>query len=400
MKYLRRITGGALTTAVALAAGTACEPGSITEARDQLKRGGLRTLELMVVVTQDSVVVADFLPEDVDTVIGGISGVAIDRQTFIVPAVASFLVPVEFGGNAIDFGDFEDAVRDATINVAQARLVLKNDSAQQVVLSNVIVGVVELNPDGSVPLDAGGAPVFDTTATGVPRFVAVADPGSTVLTVPGNGTDTVDLDAALVVDGLVDLVLDGRRAAVVITGSGSGGGFPVTFLVGTMDLVVLLDLTLPGAGVELSSNTVQDGAELDAADAEQVAERVTKATFTATVVNGTPFAVDIDLAFLDGDLGEADLFALPGAVVIPRITLSGASVDAAGRVTAPATTTVTISLTGTQLQPLLREQFTSRSRISIRASAGAGGRAVVRPGDIVRFDARVAITIQAGGENQ
>lgn len=386
----------ALGTTLGLAA---CQPESITAARDQLARGGARTLQIQVPITVDSLLIDEFIPDDVDTVIDGVFGATLDQQAFVIPVVDSFLVPIEFTPLDVDFGDFEDAIRDATINSAKAQIVLTNDSAQAITLANYTIGVTRLNPDGSVPLDAGGVPVYDTTATGVPRVITIADsPGDTILTVAANTTDTVEVDAGAIVDGVVHLVLDSVRTAVVVTGSGSGGGFPFAIMPARMQLVVLIDLTLPSQGIEFATDTTLDGAELSAEDAQQIADRVVVSSITASIVNSAPFGVEVDIAFVAGEVPGDEVFTAPNAVILSPITVAGSTVGTDGIVSAAATDAVEIALTGPQTQPLLTDRFTSRTRIRLVAGQGSNGRAVVRPGDVVVFDARAAITIQAGSD--
>ncbi|HEX9730174.1 MAG TPA: hypothetical protein VGA37_16890 [Gemmatimonadales bacterium] len=374
----------------------ACKPESVTAARDQLRRGGERTFELRLTVTDDSIITDDFLPVDADTVIDGILGIAIDQQPFVVPAVDSFMVPVEPPADAFDFGDFEEPVRNAVIEQARARLILTNDSAQQVVLTDFVFGVVELNPDGSVPRLPDGTPRYDTTDAGLSRAVPVTDPGVADFTIAGNSTAVADVEAGIVIDGLVNLVLDDRRGAMVMSGSGSGGGTPVTLLGATVDLVVLMDLTLPSAGVVFETSQSLDGAEFDVLDARQVAERITAAGISAQLVNGTPYEVDIEFAFAEGDLGEEDLFLDPTAVIVGPIPVAGGTVDSAGRVLEPGTNEAVLTLSGIQTVPLLGDRFTVRSRITIRG-ASSTNRAVLRPGDMVRFLASVLLSINSGG---
>lgn len=394
---------GRLTSARALAtvglllvAVSACQPGSVTEARDQLKRGGERTFSLTLPVTIDSAVVEDFLGGVNDTVVNGVLGVPIDRQSLNVPVIPSFLAATPVSATAVDFAEFEDAVRDATIASSPARVRLTNLNGQAATLSNVVVGVVALNPDGSIPVDGTGAPVYDTTGAGVPRTLDLSDPGSAVITVAAAATSSIDVEAAVIVDGVVDLILNGDRPAVVVTGDGAGpvGGF----LSVTIDMVALFDLFLPQGGVAISSNVTQAGAQLDTGDADQVADRISLASFIAVATNRTAFAVDVEIAIAEGDLGETDVFGVPGSVVISSFSLDAGTVDATGVLTNPVTDTVTIALTGVQTRPLLDSLFTASSRITLRP-VSANGRAVMRPTDVVTFNARAALTIVAG-ENQ
>lgn len=67
-----------------------CEPTSITEARDQLRRGPARTVEFTIPVAQDTVTVGELLcastttPCDTVTTLQGLMGIKIDSQTVAV----------------------------------------------------------------------------------------------------------------------------------------------------------------------------------------------------------------------------------------------------------------------------------------------------------------------------
>ena len=381
----------------ALVAVLACEPGSVTEARDQLRRGGERSFQFVLPVSLDSLTMDEFLPETVDTIVDGIFGVNLVEQIVTVPVVDSFLVPVEFSDFDVDFGDFESAIRAAVINQAKVRIRFVNDSTQPVVLSNLTVGVVTLNPDGSVPVDASGKPTYELDQTGADRAVTITDPGDTAVTIAGQTTKILEFDAATVGDGVVNLVLDSVRAAVVLSGSGSGGGSPLNLLEARVRFVILLDLTLPPEGVMFQSDTVLDGAELDMDDATQIADRVELSTFTAVVQNATPFAVTVEFAFAEGGLPGVDVFTLPGAVLLDPVVVGGSAVDTNGLVITPTVDTVQISLTGEETLPLLRDQFRTAARVTLRGATGSGGRGVLGPAEVLVFDSRAEISIRTGG---
>ncbi|MCZ6760287.1 MAG: hypothetical protein O7D29_07955, partial [Gemmatimonadetes bacterium] len=62
-----------------------CEPETITEARDQLNRGGERIVRLSVAIKNDTITIGKFLPED-DTVTtaSGLIGIKVDVDTVTV----------------------------------------------------------------------------------------------------------------------------------------------------------------------------------------------------------------------------------------------------------------------------------------------------------------------------
>ena len=66
--------------AVTLAA-AACEPSTITAAKDQLGRGGARTFSLTVPISQDTIKAASVLGSDTATTASGVLAKKLDPQT-------------------------------------------------------------------------------------------------------------------------------------------------------------------------------------------------------------------------------------------------------------------------------------------------------------------------------
>jgi hypothetical protein len=84
-------------------------------------------------------------------------------------------------------------------------------------------------------------------------------------------------------------------------------------------------------------------------------------------------------------------------VVLSTISLSSPTVNAQGFVTTSSTSTVTISLTGTQARQLAGDKFSATVRARLLPGAGAGGRGAVRATDEISLDSRARIVLRAGG---
>lgn len=301
----------------------------------------------------------------------------------------------------VDFGDFEDAVRAATLNEATITLHLTNEAAAPAELTGFTVGLVELDATGAVPRDTAGNPRYETDGTGAPLVVGVTDPGAPTLPLARNGSATVLLDAPALVDRMVSLILDDRRAAVVAAGSTIvGDGQPAAIAAGDgvrvrFEVTVGLDITLPDSGATVTRNTVFDGLGFETADADQIEARLLDAAVTSAVLNGMPYAVTVDIAFIEGDRGEVDVFTLPGHVAVAAVSVAAPTVDPTGRATALAADSVALALTGTDVRALLGDQVTATVRVRIQPAA-TGGRAVLRPADPVTVDARVRVRLRGG----
>jgi hypothetical protein len=307
----------------------------------------------------------------------------------------------------LDLGDLEDAIDSSTIENATISLSIGNGNDVQAVLSAFNLGVVNLDAAGNVPRDGFGNPLFEEDAGGTPILVAVADPGETTLTLAASRTSNVDLDAAPLLDRLVHLLLDDERAAIVAAGNvivGDGSQARVTrtdsVSVG-MGVTLGLDFTIPPTGVSFTRNTIQTGLELDPEDADQLVERLESAGVVTDAVNNTPFGVEVDIAFVEGSVGEdVDIFSYPGAVILNTIALSAPTVDAQGLVATPSSTTVSVLLTGEQARQLTGENISASVRARLLPGTGGGGRGAIRATDEISLNTQARIVLSAGGGGQ
>ena len=190
-----------VATGVALAV-TACEPASITEARDQLARGEERLAAYVLPVAADTITVFeildDFLDTDPVTLADDVLAFAADEQLYTVgtglaiggqsgvldPTVLNFVTRQwrEVTKGSLNLGEFDSAARDATINRALTALFVDNDADAPLALDNFNLGVVRLDATGQ-PLEDGGGNLLYETDGGVAILVPVADPGGSTWTV-------------------------------------------------------------------------------------------------------------------------------------------------------------------------------------------------------------------------
>lgn len=303
----------------------------------------------------------------------------------------------------IDFGDLQDAIKSAHLNDAVAALTLRNTAQTPVLLDHMKLGVVKVNASGQLLRDGLGNPLYERDSLGNPILVNLAPAGQTTLLLPRTSTTALSLQMGPLVDRLVHLLLGNTRAAVVAAGSAvAGDGQPSRITradsasVG-FRLTVGLDLTLPDSGIVFTRVEYADGAKLKANDSATVVNRLVRASATADVVNGTPFGMSVELAVVrDSVASTLDVFTLPGHTLLGPIVVAGSPVDANGRVTIPASSTSSLSLTGTDVVPLMGDRFTIALRIRLRPPPG--GRGAVRTTDRIIVSARANVELSGGGQ--
>lgn len=319
----------------------------------------------------------------------------VDVEDFVVVSTADF-----------DFDDFEDAIRDATINDAPATLVIGNTSGVPITLQNFTMSVAQIDPaTGEPQRDMNGDFILELDGTGSPLGVLVSDPGDTVLAIARAGSKTVTVDLAPVADRIIDLAIDNGTSALVATGTAvAGDGSSSTIgrsdiVDFSVDLVIGLDLNLPPAGVTFQLNEVEAGAELDPDDADDIASRVGSAGVSSFVTNGTPFALLIEVAFVEGSAGlDVDVFQRADRVELTPVTVAAPAVDAQGVVTTPTTSQVSIALTGAQLRQTLGDFVSASIRITLLPGAGGGGRTAVRATDEILLNVFADAEIVGGSQ--
>lgn len=311
----------------------------------------------------------------------------------------------EMPSTSVDFGDFGDAVKDSGthINDAVASLTVRNTAATPLSLVGFTLGAVQLDAAGNLKTKTGGGLDYELDTGGQPILINVADPGKTTLSIARSATTAVSLQAAPLIDRVVHLILNNKRVAIVAAGSAQAGDGAQSRIVSTDNVAVTfaltvgLDFTLPASGVSFTRNQTQDGADLAASDANDIAARILNGGVAASVTNGTPFGLTVNVAFVDGIKDSTvDIFNTPGHVTLDSVTLAASAVDGQGRVTTPAADSVNLTMSGAQARPLLGRNFTVGVRI--RLTPPAGGRGAIRPSDQVRIFVRALLDVQGGGQ--
>ncbi len=383
-------------------ASSACEPENLTAAREQINRGGERFAEFVFPVSQEKLTIDSLLGEGRDTVIQGLVAATIDPQSLLLPPLDTFLVSAEVPPGAVDFGDIESAVRGITFNTAWTRLTMTNQSDRAFTADDLMVGVVRLTAQGEVPRE-NGTVVYETDGEGNPLVVVIEDPeGSGSVTFEPAQTRIFDRNAAPLVDRIVHLVLDGDRAGIVASGSGSlEGVLPpnllVDFLSVQVDMTVSFDVTLPDTGVVFSLNGTFSGLGLSGRDSSEVLARAVGSGVTAVLMNAMPFGMELEIAIFPADTGDTDVFTLPDHVLLSVVGIEAPAVDGNGLSLASRSDSATVALDGPQLEVLLAETVTTTARIRLLPAVGAGGRGAVRAADELQADVQARLRIRSGG---
>ena len=361
-------------------------------------------------VTAASAVISGTTATDAVVVDGGGSLVVQTLQGSLDPAKTPELTVTmeesdEIAKSQVNFGDFEDVIKNVHLNDATAALTITNQAQTPLVLSNVKLGVVRLNASGQVTRDGAGNPAYETdSTTHLPILVPLAPSGQTTLSLARGATVPLTLQMAPLVDRLVHLLLGNTRTAVVAAGTVIAGDGSPSRITRTdsarvgLTLTVGLDLALPDTGIVFTRTQYIDGPDMKAKDSATVIERLVGATAITDVVNGTPFGATVDVAIVRDSVAETvDLFTVPGHVQLGPITVAGSPVDGTGRVTTPASSSQSLTLGPADLPPLLGKRFTTRIRIRLRPPPGGGLRGAVRTTDQLIVHSHAAIEAHAGG---
>ncbi|UCG88630.1 MAG: hypothetical protein JSW71_08850 [Gemmatimonadota bacterium] len=398
-------------TAASIAGSSGCEPASISEARDQLGRGGERIAEYVLPVARDTFDVESLLDSAVVTVTSdSLLGIKLDSRSlvygvgFFAPFV-SFLdsIPIvafqEMVQNEdldqLDFGDIEDVVRQVDFNDARLRLNVTNTGDIAAVLVDFTLGVAELDASGQLALP----PVYQPLGT--PILVPVSEPGSNSLRVAANSDTSFTIQGSALVNLLVDMILDERRTALVgagiITTDSPTGQIEASDVISVeTELVAVLDFTLPDTGVVFTKNTTRDGLGVDSVEVPLLLERLQRADVITDVLNNLPFGVDLDIAFAPGDLGDGDVFANPNAVIISGIEVDTSVVNPAGQLVSGQSSTALVTLVGNEVSALLRDTFTAGVRVRVLGASTSGRRGVVRVGAAALLQSEARIQLRLG----
>ena len=401
-------SGSLVLLAGALAIG--CEPASVLEARDQLGRGGEREVEYILPVIADTFSVESLLDEEVLVATAdGLLGIRLDTRLLsygvgvFAPLVMGDSVSItahqevvqDASRNQLNFGDIDSVIRQVDINDARLHVNVSNTADIAAVLVDFNLGVAQL--------DAGGQPLAPEidSLTGMDILVPVAETGQNSLTIAANSDTSFTLQGGALVNRLVHMVLDGRRAAVVgvgiLTTDAPSGQITAADVISVQtELVAVIDLTLPDTGVVFTKNTTQDGLSIDSVEVPTILERLVEARVASGILNNLPFSVEVDIAFAPGDLGDSDVFAHPDAVVVGRMTVDTTVIDASGRPIAAQLTNAEVSLVGDELRALLGDRFTATLRIRLKGAATSNRRGVVLAGTNILINSSARVVLRLG----
>ena len=390
---------------------TACEPASVTEAENQLGRGGERIAEYVLPVVQDTFKVESLLDSSVVVVTpDNLLGIRLDSRSLVygvgffapfvsfgdsLPIVAFQEIVQDTASDQLDFGDLEDVIRQIDINDARLILSLSNTSDVEAILVDFSLAAAELDATGQLPSPLVYEP------PGSPILIPVAEPGTNALRLSANSDTSFTLQGGSLVNLIVHMVLDGRRAAVV------GDGILTTDdLTGQIDasdvitvqteLVAVLDFTVPDTGLVFTTNTTQDGLSIKSEEVPQLLQRLERADVLSEVLNSLPFGTELEIAIAPGDLGNDDVFSHPDAVVLAKIVVDTSVVDVSGQLSSAQATTAEFSLVRDEARALLQDRFTASIRVRLMGAETSARRGAVRAGTAVAIRSEARIRLRLG----
>jgi hypothetical protein len=313
---------------------------------------------------------------------------------------------VEIPESSLDvLGDFRDVAAGVTLEAAAARLSFANQAAAPAELVDFVLGAVTLTATGEVPIDPEtGDPAYERDDQGAPILVPVPGDGGTIR-IPRTGTVDLSVPMPALVDRVVHLLLAGERVAVVGSGTATAGDGEPSALARTdeiavaIDVYVGLDATIPPGGVAYPpENEVSEGLDLDPDDVADVIDNLLVRAFaTAEVTNATPYALEVSIAYIEGDAGDADVFALPGAVIVAPVRVAAPGVSGEGRVLGTVIDTVEVELAGADVEPLLQAAYTTTLKARLFPAPGGAGRAALGADDRAVIRSTVVLEVKRGG---
>jgi hypothetical protein len=167
----------------------------------------------------------------------------------------------------------------------------------------------------------------------------------------------------------------------------------------TIDVYVGLDATIPPGGVEYPpENEVSEGLDLGPDDVADVIDNLLIRAFaTAEVANATPYELEVSIAYIEGDAGDADVFALPGAVIVTPVRIAAPGVSGDGRVVEPVVDTVEVELAGADVEPLLQAVYTTTLKARLFPAPEGTGRAALGADDRAVIRSTVVLDVKRGG---
>lgn len=392
---------------VLVAAG--CQPDDVTGARDQLGRGGERVVSYRVPLAREEYGADRFLDGvTTETLADGVLAVAVapdSIRALVGPDLADdgragMEAWDELDPGSVDLGELDEAVAASEVRTGPVRASLRSTASVPLRVVGPRMAAVRLDASGEPVRDGDGDLALEEDASGDPIAVPLAGSPDDSLILQPDETVRVEREGAPLVDRVVELAVEGVRVAPVLQGDVRANPGEVGSL-RTSDEIVLghrllvgLDLVLPDSGVVVRRTELGDGLGLSDPDASATVERVISAGATLSVANGIPFRVRTLVAWVPGDRTGSDVFDDPERAVLDTLSV-GASAGDGGEARVD---TLTVSLSGSEVEPLLRDLFTAGVRIRLLPAPGSGGRGAIRVGERVDVDARASVELRAGND--
>ena len=379
----------------------ACQPESITGARERIADGRSETVTYRVPLATESYSVLDFL-DGTSTVIldDGLVAVPVSPDTVRAPLEALRLTsdPVRIQAaevtdpDALDLDELGSAVAAAEIRTAPIQMALRHNADAAVTLVDPTLALVQTDSRGEPKRDESGDLIVEEGSSGDSLTVTLGD----TVEVPPDDSAAVEPDGAALIDELVKRLQAGEHVGIALlaTVDAAAGGRNRFDVGDELELahraLVGLDLVLPDSGVVVRRDVVGEGVGLDSTDVRQIQKRVTRAAGTLVVENGLPFTVRVNVAYVDGDRKGGAVFGASDRVLLDSLRVRG-SPSGGG-----ALDTVRVSVTGAELPPLLGETFTAGVRIRLLPVQEDGGAGALRAGQLVDVEARANMDVKTG----
>lgn len=322
MTALRHNPQGFFALVLATALVSACEPATITEARNQLRRGGARTTSYVIPVARDTFTLSDFLPKTDTTTTGSLVGIRLDPESVSVNVGTQLqfnnvqMDPVNYdyppglpgAGPPVNFS-LNQNVLQTEARLQAVDTITAQSGSLAVTVANKLPHSVSFTVTLRGFLTAGGAQL---SQSGTVNARVQNDGTSNSVTVNFNLANVrIVPDSDAVLSGTI--TLSGTAAnpstlndAIALTGTGS---MVVQRLAGPLNPSVTRELdTIPIENFQETPNAIADFGDLKDA---VIASVLNNATADLTVINGA----NIPVQLTNFRLGLAEL--TPGGL-LPR----------------------------------------------------------------------------------
>ncbi|MDP2496362.1 MAG: hypothetical protein Q8W44_00080, partial [Candidatus Palauibacterales bacterium] len=238
----------------------ACQPESITGARERIADGRSETVTYRVPLATESYSVLDFL-DGTSTVIldDGLVAVPVSPDTVRAPLEALRLTsdPVRIQAaevtdpDALDLDELGSAVAAAEIRTAPIQMALRHNADAAVTLVDPTLALVQTDSRGEPKRDESGDLIVEEGSSGDSLTVTLGD----TVEVPPDDSAAVEPDGAALIDELVKRLQAGEHVGIALlaTVDAAAGGRNRFDVGDELELahraLVGLDLVLPDSGV-------------------------------------------------------------------------------------------------------------------------------------------------------